>query len=777
MEIQNCSFDVVPRPGAYYIDTNVWMTDVRLARFNLTCDLVANFTIIGRFNLQPSGQPLFSRLLALTFQGRWDTITDGSNCSCSCSGTMILAPSFGPPNCIDSNAVLHPDDYNFCGDLPGIQDHFIGTFFWAMDDGNLLLSRTGVMPGRAATFTTAGEFMPYTSVPGTYWGFSAAYVSKNCSLTPAPPPPGPPAPQPPSTNWTAGSIGACCSTPCSSFTGGMNVTAFCTVITYSECVAQGPAFAFRGPGTTCTDGSCSSACCCASSCTAGLTPQACSQVCNTGNWYGVGNSYTCGGSCGACPEQIFESAAAIDISHGPAVHSAIPPPSPSSGICYYGGCVVLPTAQQVCYIATEATCYGTPGYSWASGEDCYQFYTRYACLTTTESPPPGGTGAQCGQYNWPNWFNLYQFYANSAAGSGATVTAYWYGDGTNPVCLGPNTPPLGGCPNCSPYVPPPPPPTPPPSTTVISIPDFNSTGACCSIPCSDSGQQGTFGYTSCQTISYTACLQLGVSFVYRGDGTSCDDGVSCNSACCCPGLNECRNLSPTQCASLCGTNGAFAGLATSAGNPPLLCVDATTCPAGASSCVPAPPPPPSPTPPPPPPPAPTGACAVPWCAYSHLTTNCFDGYTYAQCLAVNPQVKHSYVWLGTGTTCAADTASGCCCASGYCVGSGISATSCSSTCGGSDMDPQGRWYGQGSYAICAGPTASLGCTKCQSDPVQGCGTDWQAQIVNAGFDIATCLEGIFTMDPTACVMGLVNEIQQGFGNQPVPICPNNYGFP
>lgn len=767
MEVSNCSFDLVPRTGAYYIDTNAWITQIELARFNLTCDLVANFTVRGRFNLQPSGQPIFSKKTTVTYLGRWDTITDGSNCSCSCSGTMILAPSLGPSYCSDSNALEHPDDPNFCRQLSGIQDYFIGTYYWAMDDGNLLLSRTGVMPGRAATFTTGGELMPYTSFPGTYWGYAAAYITKNCSLTPAPPTPGPP--PPPGTPWTPTSVGACCNRKCITFSAGLNTTDACQITTYENCLTLGVSWAFKGPGTTCTDGSCAGSCCCDTACADSntATPFACSQQCNSGQWYGADNYYSCtdnpAGSCLACINQAPPSAAYI--------YKYIDPPPIPTGICYYNGCVTFPTTLQVCSILTEAQCYQTPGYSWTPGSDCYSGYLRKFCITTSSAFAPD----VCGLYNWPNALATYQsFVFQDPTGT----LAYWYGDGTDPGCTVGNAPPPGGCPTCTPYVPPPPPPTPPPPPPSISLPDFNATGACCKVGCSDSGQIGQVS-TGCQTIPRSACSELqrisGDTYLYKGDGTTCGDGVSCVSSCCCPqptpGDYSCSQLTSLQCAAVCPTDGVFGGLA-SDGSPKPCPSDPNTCTAGVdAACLPMVAP------------TPVGCCAKTWCDDSHASDNAVSFITAADCAALSPGPGgQPRTWM-VGGNCDVQAFGACCCKNHRCMSSSWSASACDAMCG--NLLDDGRWYGHGSWQDC-GLTdihtfTSLGCPKCvgNGDWVTNCGPNFIEQLLNIGVDAFGCIAGSLSLDFSACIGSAVKYGQQFTESNPfqtVPLCPQNYGF-
>ena len=706
MELSNCSFDIVPRSGAYYISADAFISQISVARFNMSCDLVVNYTVTGRFNRQPKGQPSFSVATTVTFLGRWDTITEADNCSCSCSGTMMLAPALGANNCTDFNAVRRPDDYNFCADLAGIQDYFLGTYYWAMDSGNLLISRTGIMAGRAATFTTSGELMPYTSFPGTYWGYTAAYVVQNCASTPAPPPPTPPPIM----------LGSCCDARCYAFTNGFNnYTTACQLLEQSACLALGPSYAWGGAGTTCFDGSCAGSCCCNNTGVAcvpyptGISPYACSQTCNFGQWGGAANNIPCTGTCQECLSAASQFPLIVP---DPPIDFAIPdPPSAPLGLCYWGGCIAFPVTPgyQACFDYINASdCYSLhPGYLWGPDgiNGCYSAYIRPYCSNAID-----GSGSQvCG--------NSYNF--GSAAALALAYPSdnnFWYGNlpNTDIGCAVPPYPTPIACPVCPGYVPPtPPPPPPPPPSPVYTL--FNVTGACCSQTCrlTDADDNG------CYTVTRTACDSLGPNFVYKSDYSSCNDGISCTGGCC-------NNQTAGQCSDYktwdaCVTqaeNLGVVGVWFGGGNPGPFssCDSGGYCTPPSPTCVIPVPPPPTPTPPPPPA-VRTGACVK--TGPSAATDLICADVAKENCEQYeNP--FGDFAFLKRETSCAANTWGACCCGStgtsgpiGFC--GTTSATNCATQCNGASPLSTGFWYGQGSSINCQ-TALSSGCPPAFSTP-------------------------------------------------------------
>ena len=428
MEISNCSFDLKPRAGAYYISLNSWITQISLVRFNLTCDLVANFTVTGKFSNQPSGQPLFSKVTTINFLGRWNTVGPGS-CNCTCSGSMLLSATTNN-TCTDSSSLVNPQEYNFCSDIGGIQDYFFGSWNWAMQVDGLQIGRDGQQSGRAATFTNNGQMMPYTSYPGTYWGFGAALLTRNCSLTP-------PSPSP------VTSSGACCDSSCYSWTAGFTQsTTACFIATNAAaCAAAGPTYSFKGAGTTCTN-DCFGACCCdaSSGSTAcytmppGLSPFACSQTCYAGIWYGDSVITPCGltpGVCDACP--------------APAPPPPPTPPPPASvGACCAQSCAGSGTS---CLLIDAPLCATISGYTYkGDGTTCSADCLGGCCAGTSNQVCTNALSATA----CTTAINTY--------GSGA-----WYGEG---VVISPAYCTGGVCPGCPLGPPPPPsPPTPPPPPT------------------------------------------------------------------------------------------------------------------------------------------------------------------------------------------------------------------------------------------------------------------------------------------------------------------------
>lgn len=610
--------------------------------------------------------------------------------------------------------------------------------------------------------------MPYTSFPGTYWGYPAAYVKKNCSLTPAPAPPPTPA-----TPWVPTSVGACCNRACVGFTAGLNVTSACQVTTYENCLTLGTSWTFKGPDSTCEDGSCASSCCCDTSCTDGgaVTPFACSQQCHAGQWYGGDNYYSCtsnpAGSCLSCINQAPLTE--------PFVYKYVEPQPTPTGLCYYNGCIQFPTTINACRVTTHNDCYSSPGYTWVQGQsDCYSGYVRYFCQTSQSNP----NANICGFYTWVAAQQLYTF----GIGSDPTgILAYWYGDNYDPVCIPPASPPSLGCPTCAPFHPPPPPPPTPPPPTSITLPDFTATGSCCKVGCSDSGQTGQIG-VACQTVPRTTCLELqrttGEVYLYGGDGTSCGDGVSCVSSCCCaqptPGDYSCSQLTAQQCQAACPVDGVFGGL-TDQGAPKPCPADPNTCTVGVpSSCKPVAPP------------VHVGCCAKTWCDDSHTTDNAVPSITQAACAALplGPAgQQRSWTAGGTSVGNCDNVVGACCCANKKCGASGFSADRCDAMCGAATG--VGRWYGQGSWQDCGmtNPRSfNLGCPRCfdsADEYVTNCGPSWLDQLLNIGLDTLSCIAGIVGLDPSSCIASIAQYAEE-FGPsqsfQPPPLCPQNYGF-
>lgn len=516
--------------------------------------------------------------------------------------------------------------------------------------------------------------------------------------------------------------GSCCDSRCYSFESGFNnySTACQVVDDEAACTALGASYAWGGPGTTCRDGSCAGACCCNSTgtCTpfpSGITPYQCSLNCSIGTWGGASNFKSCtGGTCDPCLGPWSQFPLVVPV---PSKRFTLPPPDPVPlGLCYWGGCIPmngLDPSFEACYDSMpQQTCYDAyPGFTWEEQEvlDCYSGYIRPFC---SDAMTGGGTQVCFDNALWSD--------ARDYAGFGGT--SFYYGNlHTSIGCPAPPVTPVP-CPPCPGYVPPTPPPPTPAPPTVYSL--FNVTGACCATTCrlTDADDNG------CVTTTETACNSFGGDFVYKGDFSSCDDGISCTAGCCnnvtsgaCTNQmtwNNCVNQ-----AELLNATGVWAG----GGNPGqfVQCTSGGYCTPPSAACTIPLPPPPSPTPPPVPPPR-TGACVKvrPAPATSFL---CAD-VPKDQCENFeNPEGDVAF--LKRETTCAHDTWGACCCGSvgspgliGFC--GTVSTTDCARHCNGTSAATTGFFYGQGSSINCQ-DAFNHGCPysyQAVGDPSDPC--DW-----------------------------------------------------
>jgi hypothetical protein len=181
--LNTCTYSSAPPSGSYSLNRKdtAFVSPSAISLVFDTNGLYVVYSIQGTFTFAPPGIAPFASVTTVSWRGVWSTVNpDGESCGCSCSGVLLLASPSAASNCVDTYFSTHPDVKNFCDEFAGMMQYWSGQFYWAKDQdvGNpfLLLSRTGVLPGFAAT---TNSFVPYSAVPGTVWGQSVTVFTES----------------------------------------------------------------------------------------------------------------------------------------------------------------------------------------------------------------------------------------------------------------------------------------------------------------------------------------------------------------------------------------------------------------------------------------------------------------------------------------------------------------------------------------------------------------------------------------------------------------------